>query len=270
MIPPERGVPAPSPPAAEEPAPADLAPAARAAARSDSPRTAALAEVLLCSGFPTQLTLAAALAAAGVAATGAAGDLSLTYVVALSIGDTLLLFGLIAFFLRRRGEQPAEVFLGARPHLPEAVLGAAAVPLALAAAWAGLRTIHAFWPWLRNVAENPMEALIRSPLDAAVFAVVAIVAGAVREEVQRAFILRRFEQHLGGGWLGLAVFSVVFGLGHYVQGWDASVVTALLGALWGAMFLVRRSIVASVVSHAGFNASEILIVLAGAAAGPAG
>ena len=133
-------------------------------------------------------------------------------------------------------------------------------------AWASLDLLHTFQPGLRNVSDNPMEALIRSPFDAAIFTVVAIVAGGLREEVQRAFILRRFEQQLGGGWLGLAVFSVVFGAGHYIQGWDAVVVTALLGAVWGALFLVRRSIVPAVVSHAGFNVGEILIVMAGAAA----
>ena len=111
-----------------------------------------------------------------------------------------------------------------------------------------------------------MEALIQSPLDAFVFTVVAVVAGGLREELQRAFVLRRFEQHLGGGWLGLIVFSVAFGLGHYIQGWDAAIVTASLGAVWGAIYLMRRSVVSAMVSHAGFNVAEILIALFAAAA----
>ena len=57
-----------------------------------------------------------------------------------------------------------------------------------------------------------------------------MVAGGLREEVQRAFILHRFERHLGGAAIGLVVFSVAFGLGHLVQGRDAAVITGLLGA----------------------------------------
>ncbi len=231
------------------------------------PRLAAALEVVLCSGFPTQLALAVVLTRVGIASVGRGGELSLLYVVTLSLGDAVLLVGLIAYFLRRGGERPAEVLLGPRPRRPHVLLGLAFIPLTVLLAWTGLQLLHAFWPWLRNVSENPLEGLIRSPLDAVLFAVVAIVAGGVREEIQRAFILRRFEQHLGGGWLGLAVFSIVFGFGHYIQGWDAAIVTAVLGAIWGALFLLRRSIVPAVISHAGFNASEILIVLAGTAGG---
>lgn len=231
-----------------------------------SPRLAAALEVALCSGFPTQLALAVVLTRAGIASVGSGGELSLLYVVTLSLGDAVLLVGLIAYFLRRSGERPLGVLLGRRPHGPNVLLGLALIPLTVLLAWAGLQLLHAFWPGLRNVSENPLEGLIRSPLDALLFAVVAIVAGGLREEIQRAFILRRFEQHLGGGWLGLAVFSIVFGLGHYIQGWDAAIVTAVLGAIWGALFLLRRSIVPAVISHAGFNTSEILIVLAGTTA----
>ena len=248
--------------AAREPVEAPAPPPGHLPFTAGRPRLAAALEVVLCSGFPTQLALAVVLTRLGVASFGRGGELSLLYVVTLSLGDAVLLVGLIAYFLRRGGERPLAVLLGAGPRRPDVLLGLALIPLTVLLAWAGLQLLHAFWPWLRNVAENPIEGLIRSPLDALLFAVVAIVAGGLREEVQRAFILRRFEQHLGGGWLGLAVFSIVFGLGHYIQGWDAAIVTAVLGAVWGALFLLRRSILPAVISHAGFNVSEILIVLA--------
>ena len=54
------------------------------------------------------------------------------------------------------------------------------------------------------------------------------------------------------------VFSVVFGLGHVIQGWDAAITTGLMGAFWGFVYLRRRSIVAPMVSHAGFNTAEIV------------
>jgi membrane protease YdiL (CAAX protease family) len=90
------------------------------------------------------------------------------------------------------------------------------------------------------------------------FAVVAMVAGGVREEVQRGFILHRFDHYLGGGWVGVVAYSALFGLGHIEQGYDAAVAIAILGAGWGAVYLARRSIIAPMVSHAGFNLAQLV------------
>jgi membrane protease YdiL (CAAX protease family) len=79
--------------------------------------------------------------------------------------------------------------------------------------------------------------------------------------LQRAFLLRRFEQYLGGATIGVVVLSAGFGLGHAVQGWDAVITTGVLGALWAVVYLRRRSIVAPMVSHAGFNSLEVLRVI---------
>ena len=64
-----------------------------------------------------------------------------------------------------------------------------------------------------------------SPLQVAAFVALVLIAGGVREELQRAFLLHRFEQSLGGPVIGVVVTSVAFGLGHTLQGWDAAVVT---------------------------------------------
>ena len=95
-------------------------------------------------------------------------------------------------------------------------------------------------------------------------AVGEVIAGGFREELQRAFILRRFEQHLGGGWLGLALFSILFGLGHRLQGWDAVIMTGMLGAFWGLLYLSRGNAVTSMVSHAGFNLLEVILAISAA------
>ena len=224
-------------------------------------RLTALAEVVLCSGLPTQLVVVFLLGATGIIPRQAT---TLTYsaVVVLSLADAALLVALILYFLHRHGERPREVFFGGRPYRPELVLGLLLIPLTVLLAVGSLYSLRAVWPWLQNVPENPIEALIDTPGRAAFFIVVAIVAGGVREELQRAFVLHRFDRHLGGAWLGLGIFSVAFGLGHYIQGWDSVVATAILGAVWGAIFLWRRSIVAPVISHAGFNTAQILIAVA--------
>ena len=69
--------------------------------------------------------------------------------------------------------------------------------------------------------------------NALIFALVVVVAGGVREELQRAFLLRRFEVYLGGSTVGVVVASTAFGAGHVLQGADAVITTGLLGAFWG-------------------------------------
>ena len=88
-----------------------------------------------------------------------------------------------------------------------------------------------------------------------------LVAGGVREELQRAFLLHRFDQHLGGARVGVVVTSLAFGLGHTLQGWDAAVVTGLLGAFWGVIYVWRRNVIPTIVSHALFNVGEVLLAI---------
>ena len=56
----------------------------------------------------------------------------------------------------------------------------------------------------------------------------------------------------------VAVTSAAFGAGHFVQGVDASIATGLLGAFWGLTYLRRRSCVAPMVSHAGFDLVQVV------------
>jgi len=92
---------------------------------------------------------------------------------------------------------------------------------------------------------------------------VVLVAGGVREEIQRAFLLHRFEVSLGGPVVGVLVTSIGFGAGHLVQGLDAAITTGLLGAFWAVIYLRRRSAAAPIVSHAGFDLVQIVPYLLG-------
>ena len=226
-----------------------------------SERAVAFVEVLLCSDYPTQIALAATFALFGFRPQGEHG-LSLAYVAALSLADAVFLTGLIVFFLRIRGESPRELLFGGRDIRTEAWAGVPLLFVAFGIALAVLLGLHAVAPWLRTVPRNPLQDLVRTPVQAALFAVVLIVAGGMREEIQRAFLLRRFERSLGGARVGLVVSSLMFGVGHYIQGADAAIATATLGAFWGWIYLRRRSVVAPVVSHSGFNLVQVLQFLA--------
>jgi len=226
------------------------------------PRLVALAEILLCSSIPTQAAISLLLQGAGWSPTDAAGHLSLPFVLTLSLADTLVLVVLMVALTRAHGETARDLWLGHRRIGAEIRLGILLLPLVFMGVVVLLNTLRLAAPWLHNVPKNPLERLATTAADAAMFAFVAIVAGGVREELQRAFLLRRFERHLGGAAAGVVVLSAAFGLGHVAQGWDAVVTTAVLGAFWAVVYLRRRSSVAPVVSHAGFNTLEILRVAA--------
>jgi membrane protease YdiL (CAAX protease family) len=186
------------------------------------------------------------------------GSHGFTFVVALSLIDTVVLVGFILLFLTAQGESPRRVLLGPGPYRPEVRAGAMLIVSAFVLAAVTLGVLQLIAPQLHNVENNPLKALMRTPMHTAVFAVVVVVAGGVREEVQRAFLLHRFERNLGGGTVGIIATSIMFGAGHLQQGLDAMVATGLLGAFWGIVYLRRRSAVAPIVSHAGFNLLQLV------------
>lgn len=220
-------------------------------------RAAAAFEVVLCSGFPTQLALVAALSAAGMHSRTATGALSAPFVFALTLLDTVFVVGLVIFFLRMRGETVRGELFASRQPAKDMAIGLGLIPMSWLLIVAVLVALRHLAPALHNVHHNPLADFVKTRAETIIFSFVVLVAGGVREEIQRGFVLRRFEQSLGGGGIGLVAFSVVFALGHVEQGHDVAVATGVLGLFWGAVFLVRRSILGPMIGHAGFNLVEI-------------
>ena len=220
-------------------------------------RLGAFIEVVLCSGFPTQILVFAALSALGLPHRTNEGWVP-GFVVIMSLTDMVLVLGLVYLFLRAHQESVAGFVLGQRRPLREVAVGLALIPAAFVIVVLVLATILTVKPELHNVTVSPFERMLQTPRDAAVFAFVVMFAGGVREEVQRAFVIRRFGQYLGGGVAGILIYSVVFGLGHLDQGYAATIATGFLGAFWGFVYWSRGSLVAPVISHAGFNLAQLL------------
>jgi len=225
-------------------------------------RVGAIVEVIMCSGFPTQVLLIVLLRAFGIPMFAEEGRLSPPFIFMLSLADAALVIGLVIFFLRAHGESVRQVLIGRRPVIREALLGVAVLPAVFIFVVMVLVVILRFAPDLHNVTRNPLEDMLRSRRDALIFAAVVMIAGGVREEIQRGFIVHRFGQYLGGAGWGIAIYSVFFGLGHIEQGFDAMIATGLLGVAWGLLYMVRRSIIAPMVSHAGFNLAQLAKYLA--------
>jgi membrane protease YdiL (CAAX protease family) len=222
------------------------------------PAWRAVTEVALCSEFPTQFAIGALLGRAGVPPVDAAGRLSERFVYLVSAIDTVVLLALIMVLLRLSGDRPRDVFFRFGRAGREAAIGIALVPAVFLLVLSLQFAIYLLAPSLRNVPENPFQSMIGSPVQLATFVLLVVIAGGIREEVQRAFLLHRFDQALGGARFGIVITAVGFGLGHAVQGWDAVLITGALGAFWGVLYVSRRSIVPGMVSHALFNAGEVV------------
>ncbi len=141
----------------------------------------------------------------------------------------------------------------------EALLGVATLPLLVLLVVSTTVLFHLLLPgWASE--DNPLLELIRTRWDLFWFVLSGIFVGGVQEEIQRAFILDRFERHLGGAALGLALWSAGFGALHAVQGWDRAFQAALLGLVFGLIYLWRRNLTAPMVSHALYDV--VVVVLA--------
>jgi membrane protease YdiL (CAAX protease family) len=218
------------------------------------PPLVALLQIFICSGLPTQVLLQLGALALGLI--GPDGHLSLGYAAWLLTADAALTVVLILLFLKWSDDQPRLVFFGQGRTTKEVFLGLMLLPISFSIVLVTGLLVQYFAPWL-HPAENPLGKLIREPNGVLIMGGISVLAGAVREEMQRAFALHRFTQ-LGAPVLGLLVFSVGFGLGHNFQGGDAMIMTTMLGLLWGATYLARRSLVAPAVCHAGFNLVQVL------------
>lgn len=172
--------------------------------------------------------------------------------------SSLLLITVIAWLTRARGESLREICLGDLPPRREALLGVSLVPFIFLASFLIKSLARHVFPGIYSGEKNILEELMHSGKDWCLFTVVALVAGGFREELQRAFVIRRFASSgWGPAWLGAALFAAYFGYGHRLQGADEAIIAGILGLVWGLIYARRRNIVANAVSHGLYDALEL-------------
>jgi membrane protease YdiL (CAAX protease family) len=189
---------------------------------------------------------------------GPVAELDAWQLLALLLLQNLLALASIMVFLRLDGQSLS--YLGFRKgrNLREVRLGLLLFPVVLIGAL-GLQTVLLrYLPGLHNVDVNPILAMLHGPEDLAALLAASVLAGGVAEEIVRAFVLRRFQTHLGGIGVGLVVWGLAFGAMHLSQGYDKALVVGLLGLLFGLLYVWRRSPVAAMVVHGAFNVAQTL------------
>jgi membrane protease YdiL (CAAX protease family) len=136
-------------------------------------------------------------------------------------------------------------------------LGLAVVPLLFATNIVVAAFVRHYLPRFYTE-RNPLIEGIQTRADLALFLCAAVLAGGVKEELQRAFILGRFRGHLGGALPGLILWSAVFGAGHYIQGVQGAFAAGLFGLLFGIVYLARASLVPPMVAHTVYDVAALL------------
>jgi membrane protease YdiL (CAAX protease family) len=108
------------------------------------------------------------------------------------------------------------------------------------------------------IERNPLTESIGSPQQLLLFVFSALIAGGIKEELQRAFILNRFRRYLGGASVGLVLWSLAFGAGHYVQGAQGITAAALYGLIFGIIYLASGNLIAPIIAHGAYDTLALL------------
>jgi membrane protease YdiL (CAAX protease family) len=164
-----------------------------------------------------------------------------------------IVLGVVWFLLRRNGERLADLGL----ELDLSMRGIVTLVLASAGMFFVANVVlggvfSAVWG---SGGPPPIQTLFRDPRDAPAWIFSAIVGGGFAEELERAFILTRFEKAFGRSGLVVAVIadSAVFGLGHLYQGRGSAMSSGCTGLMLALIFLRRRRVADAMVVHALFD-----------------
>jgi len=207
-----------------------------------------------------------------------ADPLELLGVIGLHLGIFFLLFGIGWGISRATPQQLLLPWnLGWKPvwrgflyslGLRFAMAGLAIAALVVAALFGGIdeETIEQVRPKVEHTIDT--EAIETSSLYLILNAtLVSFVFAGFREELWRIGVLagmqalfpKLFESVLGK--IGaIAIVAIVFGLGHYSQGWGGVAITTLLGVGLGAIMVFHRSLWDAVLAHGFFNASSFVMI----------
>ena len=223
-----------------------------------SARIQAVFEIMLVSGIVSSLLVSLVFAAVFGRNRLKLMEMDVGFLAAYLLVESAVTFLILWILMKARRETLHALGLRRRLWKTHVLLGILAAPcLIIVSGVVGLM----FQLFLPKYAldKNPLLEMIHSPRQLTLFIITGIVAGGVKEELQRAFILCRFRHHLGGARVGLVVWSLAFGAGHYTQGIQGMCAAAILGFVFGVLYLMRGNLILPITAHAVYNTLTLLI-----------
>lgn len=183
---------------------------------------------------------------------------SVRYVASLMLTEASITLPIIYILLRLRGQTLRSIGWWRGSFRRESVIGLAFLPVLFGSTIAISQFFQHVMPEYLTQ-RNPLLEIVKTPSQLLLMMFSSLYVGGVKEETQRAFVLTRFEENLGGAIVGLIVWSLFFGYGHYIQGIDNAVAAGTLGLVFGLLFIWRRSVTGPIVAHAAYDILTLIV-----------
>ena len=185
-------------------------------------------------------------------------EMDISFLVAYTLFESAVAFLILFMLMKARGETLSMLGLRRQQWKTNVVFGILAALCLLVVSGATGVLFKIFLPEYA-LEKNPLIEMVHSPRQLILFIFTLIVAGGIKEEMQRAFILRRFSHHLGGAGIGLVIWSLAFGAGHSAQGLQGMCTAAILGLIFGALYLMSGNLLLPITAHALYNTMTLLL-----------
>lgn len=160
-------------------------------------------------------------------------------------------WGLLRFVLvwglKRNGTRLRDL-LGQRWSSWKDVARDVVIALAVWAVWT-FAEVHAYRMLGSDTAKDISALLPRGPIEIAVWVALSMTAGFCEEAIFRGYLQQQFLALTGSAPLAILVQAVIFGVSHGYQGLRNVIVIAILGILYGALALWRKSLKPGMVLH---------------------
>jgi membrane protease YdiL (CAAX protease family) len=218
-------------------------------------RFQAIFEILLVSGLVSTIFAAQLFYMAEGPRAGLMNDAVTTSIFLLVEAAISLL--IIATLIKLHGERFQDLGLRWNRWRRHVIAGVLLVPVLFMISSLVSFIFRAYLPKY-HMETNPLTSMIHTPQQLGLFIFAALIAGGIKEELQRAFIINRFHQHLGGAGVGLVLWSLAFGAGHSIQGVEAIVAISIIGFVLGLVYIVSGSLVAPIVAHGAYDTLALL------------
>ena len=164
---------------------------------------------------------------------------------------------ILAVILKTRRETVSSLGLRWHRWKTHMALGLAIVPFLFLVNGVVAAVFRTYFPQY-YLEKNPLTHLVQTPQQLVLLIFSALIAGGIKEELQRAFILTRFRLYLGGAGVGLVLWSIGFGAGHYVQGVQGIVTAGVYGLIFGIVYLQSGSLIAPIVAHGAYDSLALI------------
>ena len=168
--------------------------------------------------------------------------------LSLILAEWALLRFVVAGGLRRTGTRLRDL-MGERWSSWKDVARDAVIALVVWAVWGLAETLAE--RWLGPDTAKAISALLpRGPAEITVWVALSVTAGFCEEAIFRGYLQAQFRALTGSAFLAILLQAVIFGISHGYQGLRNVIEITVLGALFGALALWRRSLKPGIILHA--------------------